>query len=1058
MFKKICLTVILLFLIGLTLTSASTEPAKVVRIFFQDKEQAYQELRPLHLTIEDARVNWVQALVNQDQLEKIKALGYRLDILYDDVRTRAIQRRKAMGSRWTSYASAVTQMQAIASAHPEICRLHNIGQSTEGRSIYVMEITDNPLLDETNEAEVRLIGNIHGDEYISMELMMLMIQHLTDNYGSDLEITNLVNNREIWIQPSVNPDGHEHGTRENINGVDMNRNHGYMWNYGGSGPFSEIELQRFREYSLMRNFSMSLTFHGVTTYFNYCWNFTGYNAFDKTYLHALGEQYRTWNGYTNTEGYDWYQTNGDTNDWSYGCRGSFDITIETPGYTASDVDEDWDDNRDAMLYIIKQAGYGLSGIVTDQLTGEPLEATVLVHQHPIMVYTDPNAGDYHRPLQAGVYDITVWANGYAAQTINSLTVLSQHTTLQNMQLVPDNNYYAMHVCWNIIADEYEASASTWHGLWPHRALGPPDGVPGSLGRECELVLDMGEDFVIQDGSGDDLIVYEADMGDGDESFELYGSIGGFLGPWVLIGSGIGTTAFDLDDQGLDSVRYLMFVDTTTGDFLIDYAGFDLDAVHTINHDPGCGLIILDHAQYTCDNEPVQITVEDQDLNTTPLLSETVLITIYSDSQPAGESVTLTEVSTDSDTFQGVVLLSEIQSGAGYLQVHKGDTITAEYNDGDCEGVPQTVTDTALANCDDPEIVLDSVIIDDSSGNADGVADPGETIRLLFTLTNTGNETATAITGILVIDSTCAQVTDSNANWPDLAPGQSAQSLPDHFEVMILATAPVGELLTCSIELSAGTYTTQITWNIHIGQKPVLVIDDGSDSADTITDYLIQFGLSVDQQTAAATDPADWSQYEFIVWSCGDNESPVAQSSYRNNLESYVADGGRLWIEGGELGYDALRSPGYASFAANVLHCTNWTADSAGNITVYNTEHPLNTTPSVLPATMSCSYDGYGDEDALVVDQLADRVCAWSTYPATASLIGFDNDSDIFNGGQIVFSPFDMDSLSSETAQKISENIATWLSNHGNSGNVPALDFFALIFLICLMTVCIKLQS
>ena len=146
---------------------------------------------------------------------------------------------------------------------------------------------------------------------------------------------------------------------------------------------------------------MSLSFHGEASYFNYPWNFTGYNAWDKAQFVALGNVYTASNGYAVVEGFDWYQTNGDTDDWSYGCRGNFDITIETPHSSESYITTDWNDNRDEILYIIAQAGYGLSGVVSDASTGTPLEALVTVTQHPIMVYTDPVAGDSHRPLRPG---------------------------------------------------------------------------------------------------------------------------------------------------------------------------------------------------------------------------------------------------------------------------------------------------------------------------------------------------------------------------------------------------------------------------------------------------------------------------------------------------------------------------------------------------------------------------------------------------------------------------------------------------------------------------------
>ena len=574
-------TLIALMLWTVSLSSARID--MVVKINFEDKNLAFVELRPLNLIFEDVRETWIRALIAPDQLDTIQSMGYKVEVLYEDSRTRAAERRAAMGDRWTGYSSLVTQMQNIATAHPDIVRLHRLGKTTDGRDTYAMEITDNPDVNETNEAEVRMAGNIHGDEYMSLEIMMLLMEYLTDNYGTDTTVTNLVNNREIWIIPSINPDGHENGTRYNANGIDMNRNHGFMWTSqysGGSEPFSEIELRNFRNNALKRNYSMSLSFHGETTYYNYCWNFTGESAFDKTQLDAMGVVYTSYNGYTNTEGYDWYYTNGDTNDWSYGCRGDFDTTIETPGYSEGVISTDWDDNRPGILYIIDQAAYGLSGVVTDINTRDPLEALITVHQHPITVYTDPEAGDFHRPLQSGNYDFTVWANGYAPETVTGISVTTGQVTTQNVELTPNNEFYAMHVCWNIITSTY-VDSSSWFEGWPHNALGPPDTVPCSLGKGCTLALDMGDNFAIQDISGDDFTVIEADIGDGDEGYTLSISATSMNGPWVSLGTGTGTTSFDLSGSGLSYARYIRIQDDNDGVSTGNYPGFDLDAIQKI---------------------------------------------------------------------------------------------------------------------------------------------------------------------------------------------------------------------------------------------------------------------------------------------------------------------------------------------------------------------------------------------------------------------------------------------------------------------------------------------
>ncbi len=107
-----------------------------------------------------------------------------------------------------------------------------------------------------------------------------------------------------------------------------------------------------------------------------------------------------------------------------------------------------------------------------------------------------------------------------------------------------------------------------------------------------------------------------------------------------------------------------------------------------------GTIELDRALYTIE-DTATITVSDTDLNTLPGSAQIVNININSNTEPAGETVTLTETGPDTSTFEGSITLSAI-NGGGILQVSDGDTVTATYNDADDgSGSPAVITDTAI---------------------------------------------------------------------------------------------------------------------------------------------------------------------------------------------------------------------------------------------------------------------------------------------------------------------------------------------------------------------------
>ncbi len=74
---------------------------------------------------------------------------------------------------------------------------------------------------EEFEPAVRLIGAHHGNETISVEVPLGIAHYLLENYAAVPSVAELVNERDIWIIPMMNPDGVQAGTRYNANGVEL---------------------------------------------------------------------------------------------------------------------------------------------------------------------------------------------------------------------------------------------------------------------------------------------------------------------------------------------------------------------------------------------------------------------------------------------------------------------------------------------------------------------------------------------------------------------------------------------------------------------------------------------------------------------------------------------------------------------------------------------------------------------------------------------------------------------------------------------------------------------
>ncbi|MDI6739591.1 MAG: FlgD immunoglobulin-like domain containing protein, partial [Candidatus Edwardsbacteria bacterium] len=131
---------------------------------------------------------------------------------------------------------------------------------------------------------------------------------------------------------------------------------------------------------------------------------------------------------------------GTLQDWSYHVNSFVDVTIELDNVkwpNQSQLPTFWNENRASMLYFIRQAGWGVQGVVTDSITGLPINrAQVAVGGINKPVYADSLAGDYHRMLMTGNYNLTFSKTGYASKTINNIRVKFDSVTNLNVQLAP----------------------------------------------------------------------------------------------------------------------------------------------------------------------------------------------------------------------------------------------------------------------------------------------------------------------------------------------------------------------------------------------------------------------------------------------------------------------------------------------------------------------------------------------------------------------------------------------------------------------------------------------
>lgn len=451
---KIILAILMIFLT--TNRLCAEEPVRAKLRIPLPQEKLHELVSKHKLDIERGGLDYLHGYFTQIERSLLDSAGIGYEVIYEDYRDESAWVSLLLDlGEYHNYEETVFFLDSVATANPLICQLDTLGLSIDGRFIMGVRISDNPGVEE-DEAEIRIMGAHHGDERISVELSLYAIDCLTSNYGSDSTITRLVNEREIYIIPMVNPDGVTRGSRYNSRYQDLNRDYlcpegdDCPWNANHQNSFSELETQAIRDDALINRYVLSLSMHSGATNINAVWNYDDglhrsgeyHGTPDDELIMDLSHSYADLNstsGFYVTNGCDWYSTHGDANDYSYGYLSDIDWTIEisqmkTP--PENDIETYWNDNRESILFIIDAADIGIRGIVTDSTTGQPLEATVWVEEGGFPFYTDPIVGDYHRPLLPGIYYIRVERPGYVSAETGPIEIGTGPAQRYDFQLVP----------------------------------------------------------------------------------------------------------------------------------------------------------------------------------------------------------------------------------------------------------------------------------------------------------------------------------------------------------------------------------------------------------------------------------------------------------------------------------------------------------------------------------------------------------------------------------------------------------------------------------------------
>ncbi|XP_030072038.1 carboxypeptidase B [Microcaecilia unicolor] len=319
------------------------------------------QIRPsLHVDfrVEFHQVLDVQSLLAQKGM-KYEVLINNLELALEkefDNNARAIGHNYEKYNNWDTIAAWTA---SIAAENPDLVSRSQIGTTYEGRPMYLLKVGKSG----SSKNAVFMDCGFHAREWISPAFCQWFVKEAVNKYGTDNEITSLLNNLDFYILPVVNIDGYVYtwtnnrmwrktrskNANSNCIGTDPNRNFDAGWctvgasnnpcsdTYCGSVPESEKETKALADFIRSKKSTIKayLTIHSYSQMLLFPYSYKSsltkdhaeLNSISKAAVNQLASLYNT--KYTYGSGAATiYLAAGGSDDWAYDLGVKYSFTFE----------------------------------------------------------------------------------------------------------------------------------------------------------------------------------------------------------------------------------------------------------------------------------------------------------------------------------------------------------------------------------------------------------------------------------------------------------------------------------------------------------------------------------------------------------------------------------------------------------------------------------------------------------------------------------------------------------------------------------------------------------
>ncbi|MBI5239930.1 MAG: zinc carboxypeptidase [Elusimicrobia bacterium] len=338
------------------------------------------------MAIEEVKSDRVSGTAHIKTIQALQAAGF--EVLFKENLVKWSKDFPPQDKAYHDFARMKAALDAVVKASPRVASLFSIGKSWQGREIWALRFnTTESGTKPSRKPGAVFVSDHHAREHLSVEMLIKIAEHLSAR-REDPAVKRLLDARDIYVIPMLNPDGAEYDIstgqykwhRKNMRvnpdqelGVDLNRNYDFLFGgegssdqtysdtYHGPSAFSEPETKVFKDFLDSRpNVRTLNSLHSYGALIMYPWGGKDApidDAADLKAFQAMAGAMARMTGFGAQQSNEMYVATGDCTDWAYDAHKIFAFTTELGGRGfypgAAEIDKEAPGQVQAALYMIE---------------------------------------------------------------------------------------------------------------------------------------------------------------------------------------------------------------------------------------------------------------------------------------------------------------------------------------------------------------------------------------------------------------------------------------------------------------------------------------------------------------------------------------------------------------------------------------------------------------------------------------------------------------------------------------------------------------------------------